>query len=72
MAQLKNPPVNARNVGFDPWVRKLPWRRKWQPIPVFLPEKCHGQRSLVVWRPQHCKESDTTERLVMHTTHGTV
>ena len=32
---------------FDPWVRKIPWRKKWQPIPVFLPGKPHGQRSLV-------------------------
>ena len=28
--------------GFNPWVRKIPWRRKWQPTPVFLPGKCHG------------------------------
>ena len=34
--------------GFDPWVRKIPWRRKWQLTPVFLPGKSHGQRSLVV------------------------
>lgn len=34
------------------WVRKIPWRRKWQPTPVFLPEKSHGQRSLVGSRPQ--------------------
>ena len=33
--------------GFDPWVGKIPWRRKWQPDPVFLPGKFHGQRSLV-------------------------
>ena len=32
---------------FDPWVGKIPWRRAWQPTPVFLPEKSHGQRSLV-------------------------
>ena len=32
---------------FGPWVRKIPWRRKWQPIPVFLSRKSHGQRSLV-------------------------
>ena len=34
-----------RRHGFDPWVRKTPWRRKWQPTPVFLPGKLHGQRS---------------------------
>ena len=32
--------------GFDPWVRKIHWRRKWQPTPVFLPGESHGQRSL--------------------------
>ena len=35
-----------RRFGFNPWVRKIPWRRAWQPIPVFLPGKCPGQRSL--------------------------
>ena len=35
-----------RRHGFDPWVRKVTWRRKWQPTPVFLPGKSHGQRSL--------------------------
>ena len=33
---------------FDPWVGKIPWRRKRQPTPVFLPGKSHGQRSLIV------------------------
>ena len=33
--------------GFDPWVGKIPWRRKWQPAPVFLPRKSNGQRNLV-------------------------
>ena len=32
--------------GLDPWVRKIPWRRAWQPTPGFLPEESHGQRSL--------------------------
>ena len=36
---------------FDPWVRKIPWRRAWQPIPVFLPGEYHGQRSLVGYGP---------------------
>ena len=36
---------------FDPWVRKTAWRRKWQPTPVFLPEKSHGERSLVGYSP---------------------
>ena len=37
--------------GFNPWLRKIPWRRKWQPTPVFLPGKFHGQRSLVGYSP---------------------
>ena len=32
--------------GFNPWVRKIPWSRKWQPTPVFVPGESHGQRSL--------------------------
>ena len=44
---------------FDPWVRKIPWRRR--SISVFLPGESHGQRSLAGYRPQSCKESDTTE-----------
>ena len=38
-----------------------PWRRKWQPTPVFLPGKFHGQRSLVGYSPWGCKELDMTE-----------
>ena len=45
------------------WGRKIPWRRKWQPIPVFLPGKSHGQRSLAGYSPWGRKESDTTKRL---------
>ena len=52
-----------RRCGFSPWVRKIPWRRKWQPTPVFLPGIFHGQRSLAGYCPWRCKESDTTERL---------
>ena len=47
-----------RRHGFDPWVRKIPWRRKWEPTPVFLPGKSHGQRSLVGYRPLGHTESD--------------
>ena len=46
---------------FDTCVRKIPWRRPRQPTPVFLPGESHGQRSLVGYSPQGCKESDTTE-----------
>ena len=48
---------------FDPWVRKILWRRKWQPTPVFLPGKSHGQRSLVGYGLWGCKELDMTEQL---------
>ena len=50
-----------RRRGFDPWVRKIPQRRAWQPTPVFLPGKSHGQRGLVSYSPWGHKESDTTE-----------
>ena len=45
--EKKESACQSRRQGFDPWVEKIPWRRKWQPTPVFLPEKSHGQRSLV-------------------------
>ena len=53
--------LQFRRPGFDPWVGKIPWRRKWQFTPVLLPGKSHGQRSLVGYRPWGRKESDTTE-----------
>ena len=56
----------GRRQKFDPWVGKIPWRRKWQPTPVCLPGKFHGQRSLAGYSPLGCKESDTPE----HTTHA--
>ena len=51
----KEPACQCRRPGFHPWVRKIPWRRKWQPTPVFLPGKSHGQRSLVGYSPRSCK-----------------
>ena len=45
---------------FDPWVRKIPWKRKWQPTPIFFPEKSQGQRSLMCYSPWGCKELDMT------------
>ena len=56
----------CRRHGFDPWVRRIPWRRKWQPTPVFLPGKSHGQRSLASYSPWGHKESDRTEWLSTH------
>ena len=52
--------------GFDFWVGKIPWRRKWQPTPVFLPGKFHGQRSLAGYSSWGCKESDMTEHACLH------
>ena len=54
-----------RRPRFDPWVRKIPWRRKWQPTPVFLPGRFHGQRSLAGYSPRGRKESDMTEHTVL-------
>ena len=48
---------------FNPWVGKIPWRRKWQPTPVFLPGKFHGQKSLAGYSPWGHKDSDMTEQL---------
>ena len=48
------------------YIENSNWRRKWQPIPAFLPEKSHGQKSLVGYSPKGCKELDTTERLNMY------
>ena len=52
-----------QKTGFIPWVGKIPWRREWQPTPVFLPGESHGQRNVVGHRPWGCKESDPTEQL---------
>ena len=47
-SMVKNPPAmqKIQKPRFDPWVRKIPWKRKWQPTPVFFPGESHGQRSL--------------------------
>ena len=42
----KEPTCQCRRLRFDPWVGKVPWRREWQPTPVFWPGKSHGQRRL--------------------------
>ena len=46
---------------FNPWIGRIPWRRKWHPSLVFLPGESHGQRNLVGYSPWGCKESNTTE-----------
>ena len=49
----------------ETWVRKIPWRSKGLPTPVFLPGEFHGQRSLATYSLQGHKESDTTEQLTL-------
>jgi len=58
--------LQCRRPRFDPQVRKIPWRRKWQSSPVFLPGKFHGQKSLVGYSPWGHKKSDMTEWLSAH------
>ena len=54
----------CKRCRFNPRVRKIPWRRKWQPIPIFLPGKCHGQRSRMGYSsPWSRKEWDMTQWL---------
>ena len=53
---VKNMPVNAGDANLIPG-----WRRKWQPTPLFLPEKSNGQRNLAGYSPWGCKKSDRTE-----------
>ena len=60
----KNLPA-IRRPGFDPWVRKTLWRKKWQPTPVFLPGEFHGLRSLVGYGPWGREESNMTEQLTL-------
>ena len=58
----------AGRPGFDSWVKKIPWNRKWQPTPVFLPAESCGQRSVAGYSPPGHKELDTTEgRTHIHT-----
>ena len=42
---------NGKDLWFNPWIGKISWRRAWQPTPVFLPGKFHGQKSLVGYSP---------------------
>ena len=57
--------LQCRRPGFNLWVGKIPWRREWQPTPVFSPGKSHGQRSLVGYSTWGHEESDMTERLTL-------
>ena len=57
----KDSACQCRKCKFDPWVGKMPWRRAWQPTPVFLPGESHGLRSPTGYSPQGVKELDITE-----------
>ena len=58
---VKNPPANAGDVGLVSGSGRFPWRRAWQPTPVFLPGESHGQGRLAGYSPWGCTESDMTE-----------
>ena len=55
--------LKCKRCRFDPWVGKIPQRRKWQTTPVFLLGKSHAQRILVDHSPWGCKDSDTTDHI---------
>ena len=59
---------SCKRCGFDPWVRKIPWRRAQQPSPLFLPEESHGQRSLEGYSPWGFTDSNITE-VTLHSMH---
>ena len=50
--------MQEMQVGFSLWVGNIPWRREWQPTPVFLPGESHGQRSLAGYSPWACETHD--------------
>ena len=59
----------CRRLWFDPWIRKILWRRKWQPTPIFFPEKCHGQRSLagyITWDHKRARHKLATKRVCVY------
>ena len=57
----KDPACWCRRREFNPRVRKIPWKRKWQPTPGFLPGESHGQRSLAGYSPGGLKSKDSTK-----------
>ena len=59
--------LQCRRPGFNPWVRNIPWRRKWLPAQVVFPRESHGQKSLLGYSSQGCKVLNMTEWLSMHT-----
>ena len=63
----KKSSCHCRRFKFDPWIRKIPWKRKCPPIPVFLSGKFHGQRNLAGYSSWDYKESETSEQLSPYT-----
>ena len=63
MAQMVKNLSATWETQFNPWVGKIPWRREWQPTPLSLPGKSHGQRSLAGYISWDRKESDMTDHL---------
>jgi len=55
---VKDLPEVQETPRFDPWVRKIPWRKEWQTTPVFFPGEFHGQRGLASYSPWGYKELD--------------
>ena len=64
-SDCKDSACNVRDAGLTPCTARSPCRREWLPTPVVLSGESHGQRSLVVYNPWGCKESDTTEQLTL-------
>ena len=61
----------CKRCGFNPWVWKIPWRRTWQPTPVFLPRESHGQRGLTGYSPQgHTVRHNWSDLAHMHANGG--
>ena len=72
-ASGKEPDCQCRRhnrYGFCIWVRKIHWRRAWQPTPLFLPGESYRQRNLAGYSPWCHKESDILQRLSKHSTHS--
>ena len=70
---VKNPPSSAediRDMGSISGLGRSPWRRAWQPTPVFLPGESHGERSLAVYSLWNRKMSNMTEAM-WHAWHAT-
>ena len=67
---VMNPPAHAGDArnGFNRWIGKMLWSKKWHPTLVFLPGEFHGQSILAGYSPWGCKKLDTTEHSMQHST----